>query len=624
MNFKKKLLSLIVLSSLVFPGVREASAAISATSIWEMNAGATANNVNGGFFNPQNANFMTDLTTDANTGNTSAPVVSSASYNFVAGDVGHWLYIQSGTNWYPGWYKIASVASNKATLSAAVGSASVVQVSNRVTGTAQGTYGPNTAVGIASVGTPTSGVFGIDYSQGTASIIGGSDLACADGDAAAPALTSAGTPFGLNHVGNGIRISSGTGYTNSIYEIVSVSGTTATADRAVGTDGAKTGGVFNVGGAISMNSAFDDAIIELCVAGNKWFAKNNGAISTGSVISLTIAGTVATVISLEGYNTQRGDAPTGSNRPTMNVGANYVAFGSRWNVSNMIFTGTGSSASFALGSNSKNINCKSTNTSTSASRDAISMAQASVLINSEAVSYRGSAITCGNVDYALIGCWIHDSNIGIEVVTSQAPFFALINNIFSNFVTNVVFHGLAPTGLFLFHGNTFYGAENKLGVGIDFITGSGTNTVVINNIITGFVTGIEHADAQSQGYDDYNDYYNNTNDVSSNDEWQKGVNDVAVNPAFTSVTQITGTAATSSTNVLTDGTKDFTALGVTTSDFVYIVSGTGTGLATNIFAISAVGTTTLTLSSNITTSGSGTDIVYQLTLGNNYLPTGAV
>jgi predicted transcriptional regulator len=34
---------------------------------------------------------------------------STASYNFVAGDVGAWVYIASGTNWTPGWYKIARI-----------------------------------------------------------------------------------------------------------------------------------------------------------------------------------------------------------------------------------------------------------------------------------------------------------------------------------------------------------------------------------------------------------------------------------------------------------------------------------------------------------------------------------
>lgn len=96
--------------------------AIASTTLWEWNASATASNVNGGGFNYNNANFLSNLTTDANTGNIASPVVSSATYNFVAGDVGNWLYIKLGVNWYVNcWYQIVSVVSNKVTLFVAIG-----------------------------------------------------------------------------------------------------------------------------------------------------------------------------------------------------------------------------------------------------------------------------------------------------------------------------------------------------------------------------------------------------------------------------------------------------------------------------------------------------------------------
>jgi len=167
--------------------------ALSASTVFEINSSATAGNVNGGGFNPANANMLTDLTTDSNTANTNSPVCSSASYNFVANDVGHWLYIKSGTNWTPGWYQIASVASNKATLSAAVGSA--IQVANN-------RYGTNTAAGCATTGTPTGGTWSIDYSQSTASPFAATDLASSSGSSNPSSITSAGVPFGPQMTGN--------------------------------------------------------------------------------------------------------------------------------------------------------------------------------------------------------------------------------------------------------------------------------------------------------------------------------------------------------------------------------------------------------------------------------------
>jgi len=88
--------------------------ALSATTIFEVETGGS-DTLNGGAFDPgQTAGMLTDGAATSATG--TAPVFTSASYNFVAGDVGAWIYIASGTNWIPGWYKISSVGSNAATL----------------------------------------------------------------------------------------------------------------------------------------------------------------------------------------------------------------------------------------------------------------------------------------------------------------------------------------------------------------------------------------------------------------------------------------------------------------------------------------------------------------------------
>ena len=48
----------------------QALAALSVNAVYEINGGATANNVNASGFNPSNANMLADLTTDSNTANT--------------------------------------------------------------------------------------------------------------------------------------------------------------------------------------------------------------------------------------------------------------------------------------------------------------------------------------------------------------------------------------------------------------------------------------------------------------------------------------------------------------------------------------------------------------------------
>lgn len=592
--------------------------ALSGSSIIELNAGATANNVNGGGFNPSNANFLTDLTTDSNTANTDDPIVSSASYNFVAGDVGHWVYIKSGTDWTPGWYKISAVASNKATLMAAIGEA--VQSDANQMPTPR--FYQNTVAGCATVGTPTNGTFGIDYSQGTAAITNGTDLACADGDAAAPTLTSASAPFGVNHVGNFIHITGGLGYTAGWYEIVSVSGTTATVDRAVGTDGAKTNGTFYVGGAMSLNSLLDDELFEISVAGMRFFFKNNGTFLTNEAVNISVAGTTAAPLVGEGYNLLRGDAPKpgSGNQPLLAPGAQVFNCGALWEWYYMNIEAS-SSTGFGLVSTSKIAYCKAVNDSVTANRVAITGASLSAVFGCELVCYRGRGIGANAVNIFVYGNYFHDSDIGIQSATSGSIQHIIIFNIFAGCVTTAVLDGTTgASGSHFVANNTIYGAENKLGTGITMNTGV-LYMRAYNNIIYGCVTGAAHADAQASSWSFNNDYYNNTTDVSN---FQKSEYDVAIDPDFTDVTQLDGTGATSATNVLTVGSGTPFGSVIDNATYVYLSAGTGTGIALNVYLITAHTDTTLTLSSNITSSGNGSAIVWQVRLGHNFLPQGAI
>lgn len=247
---------------------------------------------NGGGFNPGSSGFATDLTTDTNTGNTSAPVVSSASYNFVAGDVGYRVFIKSGTNWIPGWYTIASVASNKATLTASIGSATRFNGTNAI--------GLNTAVGVASVGTPTSGTWGVDYSYkpgGGSTHYGDAKASGTDGATTGTntQFTSASGAIGKNWVGNYINITAGASFTVQRLEIVSVSGTTATADKTFGGT-SLSGGSWTFGGSLATpgQAAVSSAAPPGAhVSGNDVFIRQ-GTYTTSSGSSNVAGGTVAT------------------------------------------------------------------------------------------------------------------------------------------------------------------------------------------------------------------------------------------------------------------------------------------------------------------------------------------
>lgn len=586
--------------------------------VWELNASATASNVNGGGFNPSNAGMLTDLTTDANTANTNSPIASSASYNFAAGDVNHWLYIKSGTSWTPGWYQILSVASNKATLAGTIGTA--VQTDSTI-GYPTPKYKANTVAGCATVGTPTSGTFSIDYSQSTAAKVNGITDFNAVG--ASTTLTSATAGFTPVMVGNIFhQTTTGTGAFGVVgwYEIATyVNATTVTLDRTPNSGTASVNTTGYVGGAMSMNSTLDDALFENFAGTNGTggmhvFVKN-GTYSLGQSISVGTGagGTLAPVI-LEGYNTLRSDAPTGTNRPIFSTAATSLINGIYFDYYYIQTTGTASSV-FTAGTGSKYFSCKHSNTSTAVGRIAFAGGGSTFLMNTELISYRGIALNSGANTITLWGCYIHDSDTGLSQASTGAV-WDIFYSIISDNVTSGIATTVAVTGGINIINSTLYGAENKLGIGLSLT--SGTSAVrVINSILYGFVTGWNAGAAETVMVSMYNDYSNNTTDLTN---VVKGQGDIALAPGFTNVTQITGTGASSSTNVLTVGSG--TPFGSITDnvDFVYLSAGSGTGIALNKYLITSHTTTTLTVSSNITSSGAGSAIAWQVTLGRNFTP----
>jgi hypothetical protein len=104
--------------------------------------------------------------------------------------------------------------------------------------------------------------------------------------------------------------------------------------------------------------------------------------------------------------------------------------------------------------------------------------------------------------------------------------------------------------------------------------------------------------------------------------WQPGSKGLALDPQFSNVHQYTGSGATSSTNVLTDSGANFANV-VDNQDFLIATDGTCTGgcsgLLTNTkLLITSHTSTSLTVSSNLTTGGTATSVVYQTTYGHNF------
>lgn len=202
----------------------------------------------------------------------SSPVFSSASYNFVAGDVGAWVYIGAGTNWTKGWYQIASVAANAATLSAALGA-----------GVLDAYAGLTTVAGCATTASPTGATWTIDYSQQNAAQFSYTDLTSVG---TGLTVSSSAKPFGAQQVGNVLVVTSGTNFNVGRYVVQSVSSGTATLRGLANiTTGAGVSGVGGLGGALASPGRMS-AIITAVAAAN-----SSSAFIAGGTYTVTTAST---------------------------------------------------------------------------------------------------------------------------------------------------------------------------------------------------------------------------------------------------------------------------------------------------------------------------------------------
>src|ERR1044071_7124465 len=107
--------------------------AISVNTYWDVRTTGSDNN-GGGFvigssgtdYSQQDASQYSGTNLASTNGTTNPSVVTSATHNFVAADVGNIIRITAGSNWTTGYYQIVSVSSNAATLDRAVGTAATL------------------------------------------------------------------------------------------------------------------------------------------------------------------------------------------------------------------------------------------------------------------------------------------------------------------------------------------------------------------------------------------------------------------------------------------------------------------------------------------------------------------
>jgi hypothetical protein len=444
------------------------------------------------------------------------------------------------------------------------------------------------------------GATGVDYSQQDAAQYALTGLTSAG--AGAVILSAAAAD---DMVGNIIHVISGTNFTAGWYEIISVVvGVSITVDRNV-TGGIGSNGVANIGGALA-NFATWGALTAVLTQGNTIYVKGTLAVLSAG---LTMAnGAVTGLITINGYNTVRGDNPTGDDRPLVQCGNIALNFGQRYVVRNCRFTGAFTST-VVCPIGTQMFNCKVINSSVTANRPAILANGVSTqIVDCEAISYRGPAVSTTAVGILVDSCYLHDSNFGISCTASGNDFS---NNIISSNAGGAFTFSAASTSCSMVN-NTMWGGQSSItGIGVTFASGA-VDHIIMNSIIYGFVTGVSDGNAgPTFNYLDYNDFFNNTANLSG---VNGGPHDLVVNPLFTNAAQITGATATTSGSVLTQAGANF-SLVQDNIDYCYIVSGTG--ITAGQYLITSHTADTLTL--DIAPGNSAVaDKVFQVSIGHNY------
>jgi hypothetical protein len=451
-----------------------------------------------------------------------------------------------------------------------------------------------------------SALGGTDYSLQDTAQLTNTDLSTSG--AGATTITSAGSTFTSAMVGNIIHITAGTNFQADWYEIVTFTdANNVVLDRTPSSGGAGSSGTFYVGGALSLNSTLDDDWFEQIPGGNTVYIKSGSyTLGEGVFVSSTL-GSVLAPIMIEGYNTTRGDAPTDDNRPVINTGANNISFGQYTFVSYLRFTGTGTGGAGSSGTGFYLMKCKSVNTSTVADRVAITLNSNNFAFETEAVCQRGNAFQMSGANAKAFGCYVHDSKTGFNMTNSGTRLEFCISAGNSDFASKETI-GSNRTIL----NSTLFGAvATPVGVGNQLANALGGGKY-INNIFYGLAKGMEQLTAQQKSNSGFNNnFYNCTTDVTN---YTKDSTDIAVNPGFVSVTEITGTTATTSGSVLTDSGADFSTVedGV---DYLRVVSGTGVTVMQ--YLIDSHTSTTLTVNNTLGTSSAG-NVVYVIRTGHNF------
>ena len=430
--------------------------------------------------------MQTDL---ASTSSSSAtPTFSSASYTFVAGDVGNWVFVGAGASWQLGYYKITSISGNNAVVDAAIGH--VVLYSSTT-----GIYSLSTVVGC---GATASGTWAVNYSGPGQASSNFTDSTFTGAGTAVISNTS--SVFTKAMVGNAIHLTAGTGATVGWYTITSF--TSATAVNVNVSPGTGTVWTGFVGGATNLLDTINSITAGLGpVAGNQLFL--SGSFTQANTLTWVPAGTAALPIKTQGYVTYWGDATANFSRTngsgaivttgmpvlTFSSTKNINATGASFNIFDWLdIPGNISGSLFAATGTQIMTRCIVTNSAANVAAIGITAGGCTVFncdVNMTGATTGTTGISATNVAGMLVGNRIvitSPTGFG-ATVSGSGPVFVGNQFIGAGSATATAGAGIATTnaaGRILGTGNTIVGFYD----GTNSITASTALSVLIDNMLT--------------------------------------------------------------------------------------------------------------------------------------------
>ena len=278
---------------------------------------------------------------------------------------------------------------------------------------------------------------------------------------------------------------------------------------------------------------FDTFISTLVVAGDTVYCA--GGTYTASDISSTIAGTSTDMIQLIGVKAATvAEPPTGADwadgddRPLFAFASTYNLY---WNVNmillrNIRFTGAHSGYLVLLGTYCKVYNCYIKNNHSTGGGLDVGGYSSTYDCECIAGDWALVASSYSNISY----CYVHDSGHGIATGNMSSVSNCIADTIVGSGIS------ISADSAMLIQNNTCY----NCGKGLN-IASTAKGNLIINNTFSDCTDGVQAAYSgviQEAVLFDWNNYYNNTRDMSwdtgvTEDNGAKGPHDTAIDPKFT-------------------------------------------------------------------------------------------